>query len=536
MEGSRSFVSGGEDGSSMDDAEGSADRVPPPLMGVDSSALLVGSSLDVQKSLREIDEDAPDVEGRIRARDDLIVRLEEDLHKAHSERRALAMRRERDAKMFEEEFARLGRKMEEQVRGVTEKQQHLEAVAPNMRQQLHEAKTVIRRHIGEAAGGAEPRLLSQAAYQRIQATRDEEVTLSDFLLFNVEEYTRVLRGQLEEARKASEENKARADESAHGLRRAQEELRRAQDALAEVHEGAGNNVARAQARMRRLEGELQDATVRAEVNAAKAKMYEDLAKSFNELDKRYKSLALSHAKQTDAVTKLEREAQGMRDDLREARHHADLLQLEKTFLERGYGGTPAGNQEPSAGARGGAASSTGHVLTEEALKRLLDAATSGRGDGGGRGRAPSTSTAEADVTHIAKHASRSMERLLREAVTSKNAQIEQYRDARDSAVSRAEALQRDLSSLKDEFQGAITRHRKCALDQEAEISRLQGELRATENELRRVAKFAEDTISAKRRTDLESDMVREEVRILHENFRDLDVQRSSRNPRASSNG
>lgn len=501
-----------------------------PLMGVHSGAALGGSSLDAQRSLREIDEGDMDVEGRIRARDDLIVKLEEELHKANSERRALALRRERDTKVFEEEFANLGKKFEMQVREVTEKQKALEASAPNMRQQLHDAKTAIRRHVGEAAGGAEPRLLSQAAYQRIQATRDEEVTLSEFLLFNVEDYTRVLRNQLEEARKQSEEDKARADDASRGMRRAQEELRRAKDSIAEMHEGAGNDVARAQARMRRLEGELQDVTVRAEVNAAKAKMYEDLAKSFNELDKRYKTLSLNHAKQGDVVTRLEREAQGMRDDLREARHSADLLQLEKTFLERGYGGASSsavGVQEPdAAGARGGAASAGGHVLTEEALKRLLEAATSGRGEGG-RGRA-SSSAAEADVTHIAKHASRSMERLLREAVTSKNAQIEQYRDARDAALSRADALQRDLSGLKNEFQGAISRHKKSALDQEAEISRLQGELRTTNNELRRVAKLAENAISAKRLTDMDSDMVRAEVRVLQENFKDLDVQRSKR--------
>jgi len=339
----------------------------------------------------------------------------------------------------------------EELMTLQQRQGALEAAAPAVRAQLAAARAQLR-DVGQT---------SDAAYQELARIPEDERQIVDCVKMAVYEGLAGLRAENERLRVAASTDRDVARRMEEECAQARRAAALAETRACQRERDAQDEVDAANARLERVEGELREATVRAEVLAAKGSVYD-------ELHDEHERLKDAHAKATVEIASLHRlrdEISATRSDSRDDRHKVELLVADKAHLERSCDllTDQVRRMEKAAAAQ------------EErvtALRRTRDELQAKLLEGAADSSASIEARFQKELARIRAESASEVERIRRDAETGYARELAVVRELRDAArtdLTRSEASREKLQAQMDELIARHTNVRKEADVREAKL-------------------------------------------------------------------
>ncbi|GMH40538.1 hypothetical protein BSKO_08442 [Bryopsis sp. KO-2023] len=422
-------------------------------------------------------------------------------------RRALAEKEieaARALKQKNEEIKTIKECVAAKLEEMNSRQRQIESTAPSIQIQMQEARAALKfSHV------------SDEIYKDILKVPEAQRSISDAVKVAIYE-------SLQESKQDNEilsANLATTQAACARFEReavaAQRECAKAQEESAAGQLDFESRLANLQARDERLTEDLEAACVRAEVNNAKAEMYDRLAKKANDLETEVRRLS---SLETLAGQK-SKEREQMAETLTQANHKIEVLSLDKAYLTKDIGHLAercemlqADNHEK--------------VKKIEALKKeqsdlyekMLANESEGHDDKENwmqRELVRLQSTTQSDIERIRKE---SMEMYDREARL-----LREFRDRALVDANQANSANKELKSLHEDL---LLKHRDLQKKNDITAAELTGEVNLKNFELSRLQALLDEKTKLASQYQIQCDMLQEKVRVLTENYYHLDAESS----------
>eukprot|EP00232_Nephroselmis_pyriformis_P006666 CAMPEP_0182875708 /NCGR_PEP_ID=MMETSP0034_2-20130328/13700_1 /TAXON_ID=156128 /ORGANISM="Nephroselmis pyriformis, Strain CCMP717" /LENGTH=721 /DNA_ID=CAMNT_0025008457 /DNA_START=32 /DNA_END=2193 /DNA_ORIENTATION=- len=426
--------------------------------------------------------------------------LEEKCASLAQEKAQLQLQHQRELQRRDEELHNIQHKNNAQLLKLAERQEAIEAAAPLLQRQLAEAKDQLS-----------DLWVSDTMYDELLAIPAERRPLKDHLRIAVHDKIKSLASENERLRRehaTATDAAARAAESQQHLERSNARLA-AQAAAAE--RDAQQEVVGALSRVERLEKELEEATVRAELLAAKGTMYEEAKARADRLEAHQNGDDNELKLATARVAMLEAERERLGAQLSSAQHQSALLTSDKAYLTQEASALREQNRKLEA-----QVDRLEEKLgdTKKQRQQLYDRLLSGEEDS----KVAAQMRAQSEVDRVRAECEADLERLRRESAEVFEREARMLKQLREEAVREAEreaARRRDAEGLYDEL---ATAHRELQKSSGLSAAELRGELKVKAFEVDRLEVLVEEAQGSARSAKMEAEMLRTKVAVLTDNF------------------
>ncbi|KAK9817127.1 hypothetical protein WJX72_009955 [[Myrmecia] bisecta] len=386
------------------------------------------------------------------------------------------------------------------------RQSQVEASTPLLQDQLRHAKEQLKSlHI------------SEALYAELASVPEEQRTLADAAKLATYEALQELRQEAERLRMSAAAAREVASRSEQELARVQREnMRVAADAAAREQE-AELAVVAMQDKVKRLESQLSSQVVSSEVAAAKVQMYDELMQRAEELADENQRLRASQT----ALERAEGDLLALKERLKEKDHKLEALAVDKVYLSREVEALQEREQRFLAEADQKAAK----ILDlKKAKQQLMERLTLDHQDS----KLKDAERLETEVLRIRAAAQADLDRVRRETSEAHEREVRLMKDMRDAAIEgcqRAQAAFKDLQASYEELQLA---HRDLQKRADLRSTEQAGEVKLKAFEVDRLQLMYDEKHAALVQAELQVDLLQEKVRVVTNNYYELEADRTRR--------